>query len=317
MTIADSRSAPGTVPSSGGGWTGRTRGGVLGNWIFLFLLKTFGLRVAYALLLPVTLYYSIPATRAVRASADYFRRASGRRRNPLATFLRTWKHFYRFGQVLLDRVAIISGKGGFRFEFDGRQHLDEALAAGKGMLLITGHVGNWEAAGHVLSCLNVPVNVVVYEGELARIRRLFEGAMKAKRFTIIEAGESLKTALEISFALSRGEIVAMHADRAVSDSFVEVEFFGAPARLPAGPYLAAASSGAPLVTAFVFRKGMYNYTFKAWPARLLKFENRDDRMQLAQREAACFARRLEGVLKENPYQWFNFFDFWGGNVVER
>ncbi len=301
-----------------GSWTGRTRGGFWGNWIFLRLLATFGLPAAYALLVPVTFYYLFAAPRAVRASTDYLRRMGGPACGGVARYLRIWKHFFTFGQVLLDRVAIISGAAGrFSCEFDGEEHLRDALAGEKGLLLITAHAGNWEGAGHMLSRLDVPVNVVAFDAELEHIKRLFDKAMESRRFRLIEAGDSLDTGLAVMSALSRGEIVAMHADRGVSRNLVEVDFLGSKVGFPAGPYLAAAASGAPVVTAFAFREAAYRYKFKAWPAEYLQADERSDRDRLAAEGASRFAGRLEQALKEHVYQWFNFFDFWGEQSVER
>ena len=315
MTTVDAAGRPAAALSRKR-WTGRTRGGVLGNWIFLVLLKTCGLRAAYALLVPVTFYYLFTAAKALRASREYLARRLSPA-NPATTFIRVWKHFFRFGQILIDRAAIIAGLARFEFEFDGEEHLEAALAKGRGLLLVTAHVGNWEAAGHMLSRLGVPVNVVAYEGELARVKRLFDRAMSGRKLRVIEAGDSLETGLKIISALGRGEIVAMHADRALDAKLVAIDFLGAEAGFPSGPYLVAATTGVPLITAFVARKATGKYLFKAWPAENLKSDSRDERDHLVRETMARFAGRLEDFLKENPYQWLNFYDFWGDAALEK
>ncbi len=297
-------------------WTGKTRGGWLGNWIFLTLLRLCGLRAAYGLLVPVSFYYLFTAPKACRASAEYMRRLEATSFSTVSRLLRTWRHFFTFGQVLLDRVAIIAGPASqFTFEFDGRQHLEDALAAGKGLVLVTAHVGNWEAAGHALASLDVPVNVVAYEGEIGRIKQLFDGAMATRRFRLIPVRESLDTGLEIASALRNGEIVAMHADRAMGSRFVREFFLDEPAAFPAGPFYTAAACGAPVVTAFVTREGTLRYKFLAYGADWIGGQNRAELDRVVNDCVRRFIGRLEEVLKAHPAQWFNFYDFWGESVA--
>src|SRR5580765_1806351 len=138
--------------------TGRLRGGPPGIWFFLTALRVLGLRVTYALLAPVALYFSF-ASPDVPATMDYHRRFFG----PLPWWKRRWlvfRHFLSFGRALIDRVAILAGDNRhFSFSFDGEHFVRTAVAEGRGVLLLTAHLGNWEAAGHLLCRLDVPINV--------------------------------------------------------------------------------------------------------------------------------------------------------------
>ena len=126
-------------------WTGRTRGGVAGNWIFAQVLRVFGLRLAYVLLAPVALYYMLAAPKARRAAAAYRRRIGYDTGGGLRRFWNGLKHFTMFGKLLLDRAAMIAGSAErFEVDFDGEDRLRTALAEGKGLLLVSAHVGNWE-----------------------------------------------------------------------------------------------------------------------------------------------------------------------------
>lgn len=293
------------------GWTGRTRGGLVGNWIFAVTLRTLGLRCAYALLAPVSFYYLFFAPKAVRASWEYRRRIGYGGKGVVSRYLGAWRHFYSFGKILLDRVAIISGAADkFQVEFDGEEHMRAALSHGRGAVLITGHCGNWEAAGHMLKRLDAPVNVVAYEGEARHVRRLFAGVLKDRYFSLIVADGTARASLEISAALARGEVVAMHADRTLGSAGVTLPFLGAPARFPVGPYIVAAVTGAPLVHVFAMREGLYRYHFYAYPAERLQFASRGERDEQLARWAGRFAARLEEKLRAYPLQWHNFYSFW-------
>ena len=321
MTLAAAGVRPEQLPATERHprWTGRTRGGLVGNWIFVTVIRWLGLSCAYALLVPVSAYFLIVSRGARRASEQYRRRIDPGRRSWPARMLWAFRHFYAFGQILLDRVAIIGGLAErFRFEFEGEEHLVAALAGGRGAILLSAHCGNWEAAAHLLKRVGPRVNVVAYEGEVAHIRRYFDKVLKDRSFSLIVVDGSAEASLAIMAALARGEVVALHGDRLPTGSEgrgAEVDFLGAPARLPAGPYLLAALSGAPLVQVFAMREGAYRYHFRAFPPEHLALAERPRRPEQLREWAGRFARRLEQQLREHPRQWHNFYDFWAAAPV--
>ncbi len=292
-------------------WTGRTRGGYVGNWIFLNLLRVGGPWVAYLLLVPVTFYYLLFASQAVRASQSYLRHLGYELQSGIGRWWLTYKHFFSFGQTLLDRVAIIAGNASkYAFEFEGQHRLEAALAEWKGVLIISAHFGNWQAAAHLLGTLKVPVHIVAYENEVASINQLFAGALKKKLFSIISL-DNEGVSLAILTALKRWEIVALHADRNIGDKHsVRLNFLGAPAKFPSGPFTVAALSGAPLVHAFAVRRRVCSYHFYAYPPQHLAFGSREDRPKQLEQWVSLFVQRLEAHLKSYPLQWYNFYEFW-------
>ncbi|TET35832.1 MAG: hypothetical protein E3J72_10010 [Planctomycetota bacterium] len=296
------------------GWRGRTRGGYIGNWIFVQLVRRIGIGFAYLILLPVTLYYIFFASKAMKAADDYRRRIGYGGRSPLGRLWAAYRHFYSFGQILLDRVAVISGNAGrFRFRYEGFHHILESLKLGKGLIITSAHCGNWEIAAHLLGSLDAPVNIVAYEGEVRHIRRYFAEVFRNRKFSIIEMDGSPEVSLAIMNALSRGEILAMHADRYVEESRQHtalLPFLGAPARFPTGPYAVAAASGAPLVHAFTVRSGPCKYRLRGYPPEFLSFRSRSSRKEQLAEWAGRFVKRLESILREYPLQWHNFYMFW-------
>jgi len=295
-------------------WTGRTRGGLIGNWIFVTVVRWLGLHCAYALLVPVAFYFLFFAPRAYRASQDYLRRIGQANGSWMSRWWASYRHFYSFGRILLDRVAIIGGLAErFRFRFDGEAHLTDALAGGRGAILLSAHCGNWEAAAHLLRRVGARVNVAAYEGEVAYVRRYFDQVLKDRSFSLIALDGSAEGSLAIMSALARGEIVAMHGDRLMAGAEVHsavLDFLGAPAGFPIGPYLLAALSGAPLLHVFAMRERACRYHFCAFPAERLAFEGREQRPRQLREWAGRFVGRLEQKLREFPFQWCNFYDFW-------
>ena len=294
-------------------WTGRTRGGYLGNWIFVNLLRVGGPWLGYFLLVPVTFYYLLFASQAVKASQTYLRRLGYKLESGFERWWLAYKHFYSFGQTLLDRIAIIAGNASrYAFVFEGQHHIETALAEGKGVLIISAHFGNWQAAAHLLGTLNVPVHIVAYDNEVAPINQLFAEALKKRLFSVISLDND-SASLEIITALRRGEIVAMHADRSIGDKHsVRLNFLGFPANFPSGPYTVAALSGAPLIHTFAVRRQVCSYHLYAYPPQHLAFGSRQDRPKQLEQWVSSFVERLEAHLKSYPLQWYNFYEFWEG-----
>src|SRR5688572_3929857 len=123
--------------SKGTNWsgTGRLRGGRSGVAFFIRALRVLGPRLTYVLTLPPAIYFSIVSPD-VPATMEFHRRVFGH----VPRWKRRWLvfiHFYSFGRALIDRTAILAGDTThFSCTFDGEEHLREAVAAGKGVLLL-------------------------------------------------------------------------------------------------------------------------------------------------------------------------------------
>ncbi len=184
----------------------------------------------------------------------------------------------------------------------GEAHLD-ADAGGRGMVLLTAHVGNWELAGRLLGLRSArPTHVVVAAEMDPAVQRFLRGGPAPVRFVTRTQPTASVTLLA---ALRRKEIVAMQGDRALGTrGDATVDFFGAPARFPLGPFLLARAAGAPVVPAFCTLGADRRYTIEVGAP--LRVEAAGERAALARWVGA-----LETVVRRHPEQWFNFFDVWG------
>ena len=288
--------------------TGQMRGGRWGVWIFITALRLLGLRLTYLLVIPVALFFTFFSPDGL-ATIEYHRRILG---SP-PRWKRRWllfRHFRSFGIALVDRLAILSGQTRhFSFSFDGEEHLRHAVAEGRGVLVLTAHVGNWEAAGQLLTRLDVPVNVTGFDNESAEVRALLNRHSKAK-FRFLPLTGSPTDAINLLTALRRGEVVAMLGDRAYGGQSARVPFLGHTASFPIGPYVLAAAAGAPLVQVFNLREPGGHYRFVGFPPRHLELPARDLREDYLLNCAAEFVRDLENFLQRDPLQWYNFYPFW-------
>ena len=297
------------VRDGGAAWTGRTRGGYFGNWFFVQLIRVAGLRAAYVWLVPVAAYFTVSSPRAFRSSVEYFRRLSGPR--PFWLWpVWVYRHFYSFGVTLLDRLALIMGRSRMQCRFEGEASFRESLDRGQGIILLGAHVGNWEMAAHLLGRLGKPVNLIVLEREEASIRRLFDQALQSRMFHILTADKSPLRAIPILAALRRGEMVALLGDRSFGGAETPVPFLGGTARFPVGPYYLAAATGAPLFQVFAMREKPGTYRCFSFPAQSVSrdvLRPDSDALRCLVRE---YAQRLETVVRQYPFQWYNFYPFW-------
>jgi len=285
------------------------RGGWLGIGFFLAALKLLGPRLTYPLAVFPALGFSLLSPD-VSATMDYHRRVFG----PQPWWKRRWlvfRHFFTFGVGLIDRAAILAGRADrFTFTFEGEQHLREAAAAGKGVLLLTAHVGNWEVAGQLLSRLEVPVNVTGFDRETPQVRALLNKFQARQHFRLIPLTGEPVDMIHLVSALKRGEIVAMLGDRPYGSPSTRVPFLGGPAQFPVGVYMIASAADAPLVQVFSLREPGGHYHFFGFPPVPPVHPPRGQRDAHLQQCAATFASRLEGIVRRDPFQWYNFYPFW-------
>ncbi|MEI6083889.1 MAG: hypothetical protein WCS70_06265 [Verrucomicrobiota bacterium] len=288
--------------------TGQLRGTPAGIRFFITVLRVLGLRVTYLISVVPAIYFSFVSPD-VPATMAYHERVFGRQ----PWWKRRWlvfRHFFSFGRAIIDRTAILAGQTQrFTFAFDGEHHVHAALAEGHGVLLLTAHLGNWEAAGQLLSRLDVIVNVTGLDKESDAIRSVLSQVSKAK-FRLIPLTGSPTDAIPLVAALRRGEVVAMLGDRSYGSPTTRVPFLGGTAAFPVGPYVVAAIAGAPLVHVFNLRESGGHYRYFGSPAQHPVMPAHDQRDAYLRDCATRFATELEAVVKRDPLQWYNFYPFW-------
>jgi predicted LPLAT superfamily acyltransferase len=293
-------------------WTGTTRGGHFGNLFYVALIRAGGLALTPFFLFWTALYFLVAAPSGRRISFELARRL-GRGESLWARLGFAFRHFFTFGTLLLDRVAILNGEGRrYEFRFEGEEEIRAALAEKRGVLLVTAHLGNWEVMGHLLERLATPVTLVMYDGVSPAMRRTLDRLSEGRSFRVLYTDGTPASAAAILEALRRGEIVGMMGDRLLSGRGARVEFLGAAATLPVAPYVLAMTAGAPLLHVIALRTGSRRYALRAERRAPIKPGPRREREADLARWAGDFARFLERHLREFPHQWGNFYAFWDG-----
>jgi len=290
-------------------WARKERGGRWGHGFFALVLRSGGLALTPFFLFWTVLYFLIFSPAGRRASCEFADRVgqggSGWRRLRFA-----YRHFFGLGTTLIDRLAILRGYGNFKYEYSGTPALVAAGEAGRGAVLVTGHVGSWEVMGHLLADRGWPVTLVMHDAVQPKMKETIERMAEGRAFNVLWTDGSAASAAAILDALSRGEMVGMMGDRLLAGDGARVPFLGGEVEFPVGPYALAAAAEAPVFHVFAVRTGKRRYAFHALEAGIPRYSSRKQRAADLARWAGAFATNLETYARTYPAQWGNFFSIW-------
>ncbi len=212
---------------------------------------------------------------------------------------RNYYDTFRIGQLTAAEIAELVPTTGW-------EHLDQALTAGRGAILAGAHLSSVGLGGQSVAAQGHLVHVPVEPIEPPELLRLLTRARSGLGVRLVPLGPGLTG--ELLAALRRNEIIALMVDRDISGSGVLVPFFGAPARLPAGPATLALRSGAPVLPAFTIRRpdGRFEGVVEPPIPVVRSGKLRAD----VERTTRMIAARLEYYIGGHPEQWTMFQPVW-------
>jgi KDO2-lipid IV(A) lauroyltransferase len=193
------------------------------------------------------------------------------------------------------------------FDADGAV-LARVRKNGRGFLLVTGHVGNWEMGavtlrGHALTPAVVGQPELDPDVEAMRLSLRTRLGVES-----IDIGSSMATAFKVRAAVEAARAVALLVDRAYPEDQVVVPYFGRPTPFLRSPALLARFCHCQILPGFFLRSPDGSY-FNVWGTPLAADEllsPDEDARRIMSRVAAD----LEAVVRAHPTQWFNFYRFW-------
>lgn len=211
-----------------------------------------------------------------------------------ASYVRYWAESLRIPS--LEPAELRAGMSS-----DGFEHLFEAWAGGRGVILALPHLGGWEWGGAWLARQGVPISVVVEALEPPELFDWFVEFRRSLGFEVIPAGVGAGSAA--LRALHDNRVLALLCDRVVSGGpGVEVELFGERTLLPPGPVTLAFRTGAPLLPAAVyFAPGRPDHLAVVRPP--LRLERRGRLRVDVERGTQALAAELEVLIRRAPTQW--------------
>jgi len=285
-------------------WEGKSRGTVLGYKIFIFFIKKVGLGSAYFVLYFVALYFLFFSTKGTKAAFYFFKKRL--KYSSLKSIIKVYQSNYKFGQTIIDKVAISSGlRNKFTYDFDGIEELKKLINNDRGGILISAHVGNFEIAEFFFKEIdaNSQINIVTTDREHNDIKEYLEGVTEKSSIKHILIKEDFSHIFEINTALSNKELVCFTGDRYFEETRLLTEqLLGKEAKFPAGPFLLASRLKVPVAFVYVMKETNKHYHLYT---RIAAAKNRDVQGLLKE-----YTQSIEWILGKYPLQWFNYFDFW-------
>ena len=275
------------------------------GWITLNV----GRWAARLLLYPITAYFFLTAREQRLASRQFLSRALGCK----AHWWHVARHFHCFAGTILDRVYLVAGNHRrFELQMHGVELALEYVAAGRGHILLGAHLGSFEVM-RMLAMIDdrVSVKVLMYEEHNATLTNMIYALNPHFSESIIPIG-GIDALLRVQECLDRGELVGILGDRvAENDKTARCRFFDHQATFPSGPVLLASMLKAPVFLFFGLYLGNNRYAlhFELFADEItIRRDHRDEDIRLWTQR---YADRLEHYARLAPYNWFNFYDFWG------
>ena len=216
-----------------------------------------------------------------------------------------------FARMLADYFYCAAGgdAGGLLEQWEGIEHLEAARAAGRGVILVTAHLGNWELGGVLLALRGFQMNVVTLEEPTTELTRWRDAYRRRVGIRTNAVGPGHDFAfVELIRTLRSGGMVAMLVDRPYTGSGVPVEFFGRTTEFSTGPALLWQHTGAAVIPAFVLHNDSGQYTAFAQPPMGFA-RSSNPRADLAA-NTQLLATHFEHVIRKHPEQWFNYVPIW-------
>lgn len=161
----------------------------------------------------------------------------------LRSYARYWMEAFRLPSR--SRQQILDG-----FHLGGSEMLAADVAAGRGAVVALPHAGNWDAAGAWVAASGWPITTVAERLEPEGVYQRFLAFRQTLGMEILPTHGGARPAFDVLVErLGAGAVVPLLADRDLSARGIEVDFFGARTKMPAGPALLAIRTGAPLYVA--------------------------------------------------------------------
>jgi len=215
----------------------------------------------------------------------------------MASYMRYWCDTFRFPNWTKERINSTVTVTRENLLLDGIQ-------SGRGVIVALPHAGNWDHAGAYFCLKEIHLVTVA---ERLKPERLFLEFLRYRQAMGMEVlALDTRSVATLAQRLREGHLVALVADRDLSKSGIDVNFFGNTARMPAGPAVLAIKTGAILLTAFV------NYTSQGIHITFDELEVPKDGTQeekvsvLVQKSADNFAQGI----RQFPQDWHMLQRIW-------
>jgi len=309
-----------------------------GYWhvkLLLILFRLFPVVILRIIAFPVGFFYFLFSKKGRNESRRFLQRAAPfianrgtakKCRSPFGPL----RHIVSFSLNLIEKLQSWGGKFQFKnihFQDDDIEKLIHDLESGKGVFVITSHLGNIELLRGLASfnrtgvSRKIPITAVINTRVSEKFTRMLRELNPQSSFDIINAAEiGPHTAIILEEKLAKGEMVTIAGDRTAagnSNGSVEklmISFLGEEAPFSPGIFYMAVLMKAPVYFVFALRRGDLSikpeYDMHVHKCALSLECSRKERLTQSTLLARSFAELLENYCNQTPFQWYNFYDFW-------
>jgi lauroyl/myristoyl acyltransferase len=222
-------------------------------------------------------------------------------RDGLRSYARYWLEAFRLPK--LSKQDLLDG-----FRMDNEHLLGDSVAAGTGCVVALPHAGNWDFAGAWVGANGWPMTTVAERLKPERLYERFVAYRESLGMEIIPATGGSRPPLDILVErVQESRIVPLLADRDLSRRGIEVDFFGAKTRMPAGPALLALRTGAPLFVVSLWYEGPLARGRVDGPLVRPTDGSLDDRVRVL---TQTVADHLGVGIAEHPADWHMLQKLW-------
>ena len=223
-------------------------------------------------------------------------------RRGFATYGRYWVEAFRLEDLPAAEIRR-------RLTLEGREHLDAAVAAGRGTIFASPHLGNWDAGGAWLAASGYPATAVVERLRPAELYERFAAYRRGLGLELLPLDDGSETMRGVLRALRAGRVVGLVCDRDLTGGGLPVRLFGAATVMPGGPASLALRTGATLLPCAVYqdrRRGHWHAVIRPPLRPEPSGDSRADVQALTQRLADEFER----LIARAPDQWHVLGHHW-------
>ena len=286
----------------------RERGSIALLRIMAFVSLHLGRTVSRIPLYGIAIYFFLFAPHARRHSRRYLKLALGRSPSARDRF----RQILSFATTIHDRVYLVNGRFElFNITLEGEELVVAQADSGRGALLMGAHMGSFEVM-HSLGRRRrgLEVAMAMYEENARKINATLAAINPSLVSDIVPLGR-IDAMLDIAERLDRGAFVGVLCDRTLGEEPVQaVTLLGERAYLPTGPMRAAAILRCPVYFMAGLYRGKNNYhvVFE----RVADFSSTPAGVRSVAIRSAMehYAAALDRHCRKDPYNWFNFYDFW-------
>lgn len=206
--------------------------------------------------------------------------------------------FFRFQKLNLDYINK-------NVKLENMHYFDQALATGKGVVVLTAHLGNWELGGVVIALLGYPFWAVALPHKNKKVNDFFDAQRNSKGVNVIAMGKAVRSCIA---QIRKNHMVALVGDRDFTHKGVVIDFFGLPAHFPEGPAALSLMTGASIVPGFMLRNSDDTFTLRI--EKPIEFSSSGDKVKDLADLITVYKKVIEDYIRQYPEQWYVFRKFW-------